>query len=296
MLKRKLVFCITMSAFSLSFNACASIIGGMLSDAMDAASDDDDDHTITVTIGDEDDEELDDGDLGWDNEEDARECERRHNPDDDVRIEGNLGKVFSSTEDSTSEIRLKIPLSLEFAGGSGIVYNKDLFGYNHFTMTIAPFFKSGLYLSTGLAQSPVQKTGHLASSLKNNVYMFNIGVGYRFYTTPSHTFLGNYLAIGANYTLMAWRYKNSIYVETYDDDGVLLEKDEVFADALDGLELYCATGINLIQTKHFKIGGTITPGVILWYGTTMEGFTNDVFKPFGYLKFGINIQMNSEPK
>jgi hypothetical protein len=125
-------------------------------------------------------------------------------------------------------------------------------------MTIAPSFNSGLYLSTGLAQSPVQKTNHLASSLKNNVYLFNLGLGFRFYTTPNHPFLGHYFAIGGNYTLIAWQYKNSIYVNTLDEDGEFIEQHKVTADALSGLDLYCATGINLIQTKHLKIGGSVT--------------------------------------
>jgi hypothetical protein len=112
MLKQKLVLYITLFAFSLSFSACASIIGGMLSDAMDAASDDDDDHTVTV-IDDDDDEEWDDDDPGWDNEEDARECERRHNPDNDLHIADIFGEVFSINADSTSEKRPFIPLSLE---------------------------------------------------------------------------------------------------------------------------------------------------------------------------------------
>ena len=120
--------------------------------------------------------------------------------------------------------------------------------------------------------------------------MLNIGFERKYYTTSSHTFLGNYFSFGAKAQWMFWEYKNPLEIEEYDEDGNFIERVTVSNDILFGLDLNVTAGLNFMQFEKFKIGAEVTPGVIIWWITTFEGFDNDVFSPMVYLKANFTLQ------
>ncbi|MDD5765128.1 MAG: hypothetical protein PHW79_02580 [Candidatus Marinimicrobia bacterium] len=274
MIKRQLMLILALLVFSTFFFSCWSGSGaGLLSDVIGEASDDEDDDDRTVTV-------IDDGD-----EVDFGDCDQDNGID--------LFDIFSTSDNEPDTVVRKSRWNwIGFSTGSGVVSSSDLYSFNHFNFYLNSRNRLKNYFSIGLGISPIQKTSYLSNSLSDAVMLYNIGVGHRIYTTPRHTLLGHYIVFGANYNIMAWDYKNAVSIERYDEDGTLVSSDEIKSDALEGIEIYFGSGLNLLQTKKVIVGGTITPGAIFWYWNTLQGFENDVFKPFYYVKFGINIQLN----
>ena len=129
--------------------------------------------------------------------------------------------------------------------------------------------------------APVQETSSLSEALDGGVVLLGLKLDFNFYTTPSHTFIGQYFIFGIGYTYMQWHYANE----------VVMDYDIIENDALDGLELYTGAGIHLIQTRFLNLGAELTPGVIFWLGRTAEGFDNDVFKPFWYIRLDFKLSI-----
>ncbi len=185
--------------------------------------------------------------------------------------------------------------------GTGILKANDYYG-----LTSGSFFLNGfdepqksLMLKVGFDYSPLQNTdGAIADtsivdfskSLSGGIFMLNIGFERKYYTTSSHTFLGNYFSFGAKAQWMFLEYKNPLEIEEYDEDGNFIERVTVSNDILFGLDLNVTAGLNFMQFEKFKIGAEVTPGVIIWWITTFEGFDNDVFSPMVYLKANFTLQ------
>jgi hypothetical protein len=245
--------------FSIYFQSCSSFTGvrrGKLSDAMDKASDE---HEGDRTV----DTDFEPGDYYYEYEE------------------------TTGTEETTDDFEAKIDSSIEkmgltysFMGGPGLIKGDDFFGLNHFNASIGTYLGEyhRLELFAGFAWAPVQKTSKLNKSLESGVLMLNAGINYKLFLTPKHTFLGQYVMLGAAYNKMFWSYKNSLQDEYGDIIG---------ADGLDGIEIFTGIGLHLIQTKIFQIGGEIVPGIVIWGWLTDEGFDNDVFSPFWEIKFRV---------
>ena len=88
--------------------------------------------------------------------------------------------------------------------------------------------------------------------------------------------------LGCALDYMYWEYKNAL-VDQYDD--------VIKSDCLGGVELYTGIVFNLINPYKVKLGIGISPGAILWEGTTSEGFDNDLFDPFIYLKLKVILNL-----
>ena len=182
-------------------------------------------------------------------------------------------------------------------GGTGIQRSNDFFGLNHLSISTGGYCarQSLLQISAGIGWSPLQKTSKLNQSIKNGITLLNIGLEYKKFTTPHYTFLGQYFLFGMNYNVMYWRYKNPIKADVYDYWGNVLYTEYIRSDWLSGIELFTGIGFNIVQTHNTHLGFEITPGIILWGFHTYEGFDNDVFDPFLYVKFkllcsfGLNI-------
>jgi hypothetical protein len=169
------------------------------------------------------------------------------------------------------------PTWLSLAGGSGVVNSDAIYGLNHIEARLSGYLsqRTRIALIGGIDWSPVQTTSNLSRSLDGGILILNGRAQFNWYTTPQHTFLGQYFFLGGGYNYMMWQYRNSIRVAGR----------SVGSDALDGVEFFGGVGLNLIQTKHFQLGGEVTPGIMLWFPTTSEGFANDVFSAFPYTKF-----------
>jgi len=178
------------------------------------------------------------------------------------------------------------------AGGTGLVKNEDFYGFNHGNLAIGTFLEEKHYLelAVGFSWSPVQETSLLNESLDGGVNVFQIGVGYKYYLTPRHTFMGLYICGGLGYAYMRWSYKNPFQAMSYDEYGNELGYETISSDGLSGFEVYAGLGINILQTDGFQLGGEILPGAILWGGETSEGFDNDVFDNFTYSRLKIFLR------
>jgi hypothetical protein len=165
-----------------------------------------------------------------------------------------------------------------FRIGTGFLSCKEFYGLNHFSLLKGIYSSKkheALLFHFGLTQSPVQQT-----SLE-----LSIGAEQRKYLTPSYVFLGNYLHIGGNLDFMFWKYQNTVYVDEYDDYGNLSTK-RVNNDGLFGIDFFSGIGININQRNRKYFGLEITPGIQLWFPFTSQGFKNDYFSPYFYLKIG----------
>ena len=275
MLKKKYhkLFPLTILIILLSqffFSSCASTSGN-LSDAMDKASDDYEGERVVESYEEEEDEE--------------EEVYYEEDDEDD-----NVSGFVSSSDSGTSSLDLKFGISF----GSGLLSSNDYYGLNHANAILGDGEHSFFYFSGGFAWSPIQETSELSKSLDGSVKMLNVGIGYRGFTTPSYTFLGQYFAVGLNYNLLMWSYKNSIEKDVFDSYGNYTGTSTINGDILNGVELYGEIGLNLFQTDGLDLGMSISPGVILWMGATGEGFNNDVFDSFYYLKFKFNILLKNK--
>jgi len=146
----------------------------------------------------------------------------------------------------------------------------------------------------GCAWAPIQHTSVLKQSLDGGITLLNLGLIYRWFSTPEHTFLGQYFTLGLKYNYMIWSYKNPIWADTYDDWGNVTGTEKITYDRLSGFEFFSGIGFHILQVEEIQIGGEFSPGVIFWFGETSEGFENDVFSTFWYVKFKVlvNFRIN----
>ena len=110
--------------------------------------------------------------------------------------------------------------------------------------------------------------------------LLNLGLRYKYFTTPHHTLFGHYFILGLSYTHLSWSYENSIVV-----DGDLINND-----SLDGIELFGGMGVNLLQTDNLQLGLEAIPSMTLWLAKTSEGFDNDVFDNFYTIKIRLTLR------
>lgn len=194
--------------------------------------------------------------------------------------------THSSVYDSNVVIEDPKTPWLTIAGGTGVLKENDFYGLNHFNLALGTFIKGRHYveLAAGFSLAPVQETSLLSESLEDGVYLLQIGLGYKFYVTPKHTFMGFYLCAGLGYAYMRWSYKNPFEAMAYDEYGDELGMETISSDGVSGFEMYTGLGLNVIQTEGFQLGGEVLPGFIAWGGQTSEGFDNDVFDTFYYTK------------
>ena len=186
-------------------------------------------------------------------------------------------------EGEYSEVLNGFWLNTKFS--TGLVKSEHFYGFHQFNLGIGGYIKEKNWLSffVGYAHSPVQETSKLHKSIDGGVHILNAGFEWKYFTTPKYTFLGNYLLLGSALDYMCWEYKNAL-VDQY---GYIIE-----SDCLGGFELYTGIGFNLINPYKVKLGIEISPGVIFWGGNTSEGFDNDLFDPFLYLKLKVILNFS----
>jgi len=254
--------------------------GGKLSDAMEASSDDHEGERKVDTRHDPDEEDDDEdyviGIAG----------------DPDAYIETDSAHAEPPPEQSIDIIEGRNNAWLTIAGGTGVMREEDFYGWNHFNLALGGFIAERHYLeiNAGISGAPIQETSLLSESLDNGVFLLKLGAGYKFYTTPPHTFMGLYLCGGLGYAYMRWSYKNPFEAMAYDEYGNELGMETISSDGVSGFEMYIGAGLNVVQTEGFQLGGEVLPGFIAWGGETSEGFDNDVFNTFYYTKLKVFIR------
>ncbi len=198
---------------------------------------------------------------------------------EDQKQEDELG--FQYTEASDKDVFFSLN------GGTGIISGEEFYELKHFSFSFGKYSTENqrweLFGEIGWA--PVQETSDLDKSIEDGIVLFTGGLNYKYFTTPRYTFLGQYFLLGIALNEMFWQYENPIIVE---DD------ERIHSDHITGLELTAGVGVHIAQTKHFQIGAEVLPNIILWSFYTNEGFTNDVFGPFGSVKFRVTFTFMTE--
>ena len=171
--------------------------------------------------------------------------------------------------------------------GTGIFEGHDFYRLNHADLSFGFFFKEKRRWEAfvGLGQLLVDETAELDSSI-DDVWLSSIGLRYKHYTTPDHTFLGHYFTLGLSYDYLHWSYEN----------GILVDDRTVSGDGLYGYEFFGGMGFNLAQFDHYQLGVELLPSVVLWQAYTDEGFDNDVFGTLLMLKLRFTTSYLIKPK
>jgi hypothetical protein len=210
----------------------------------------------------------------------------------DAYVETDSAYYEPPPEQSVDIIEGKKNTWLTIGAGTGVLREEDLYGLNHFNLALGTFIEKKHYLEllAGLSGAPIQETSLLSESLDNGVVVFQLGLGYKYFFTPPHTFLGIYFCAGLGYAYMRWSYKNPFQAMAYDEYGDELGMETISSDGVSGFEMYTGLGLNVVQTEKFQLGGEVLPGFIAWGGETSEGFDNDVFDTFYYTKLKIFIR------
>lgn len=167
-------------------------------------------------------------------------------------------------------------------GGTGFIGGEDFYGTKHFSVSIGDYVSEyqRFELFGQVLWAPVKETSELDQSIEDGIFMIGAGINYKWFTTPRHTFLGQYFILGAAVNEMFWSYENTIMVE----DG-----EEIGSDHITGLELTAGLGVHLVQTQDVQIGVEVLPNIMFWGFTTSEGFSNDVFSHFTGVKFRVTV-------
>jgi len=252
---------------------------GSLSDAMEKASDESEDREVET-------EPDPEPEYYYEDDDDAYIVQSFSDDSSDQEYEQLQPEVIDTDLES-------IPAWFSVRGGTGAIKGKDYFGLNHFNLAVGAFPEPQhrIEVNAGFAWAPIQQTSVLKQSLDGGVTLLNLGLNYKWFTTPEHTFLGQYFSFGFKYNYMFWSYKNPILADYYDDWGNYDGTEEISNDGLSGFEFYTGIGFHVLQVKGFQIGTEFSPGVIFWVWETTEGFENDVFSTFWYVKFKVLVNL-----
>ena len=143
-----------------------------------------------------------------------------------------------------------------------------------------------LQLTFGLGTSRVKPSSQYYRSLKDDLLFLSVGLDLKTYLFKK-LFFGQYVLLGAKQTFMFWRYRNSVFVNIYDDNGNVTGKETMYSDSIGGVDVYLGLGFHLYSFRNVAIDFEFSPGTMIWSTETHKGFTNDVFNDIFYLKYNI---------
>ena len=260
-----------------SLVGCATSGGkrrGSLREGVEKASDDHDGDRRVHTSYDWDNDDEDDDDTGFffndDDDDDDDDISYNRGDDEEVTF------FDKDVKDKSSYFELK--------AGTGLLANKHFYAINGVTAErgwkISDDTKFGFFL--GVEHAPVKQTDEFNSSLRDGTTIGSFGFSYKHLTSPHYTLLGNYLSFGMSMDIMGWSYKNPL--TAWDDYG---NEELIYNDMLKGYEIFVGTGLNLFNPNKVKLGTEVSAGIIFWDWRTLEGFDNDLFNPFLYVKFRV---------
>lgn len=115
----------------------------------------------------------------------------------------------------------------------------------------------------------------------DNSTTLDLGVNYRRYFTPAHTFLRPYAAAGVYAQMLSWEYRNAINI-----GGDIIERD-----AVGGGGIYGGAGLLMNVSQHFQLFGEARVGETMLDGGTSEGLRNNVLDNYGYYSFKAGVSV-----
>ncbi len=215
---KSFIHCFCVSALLLTtpglfFSGCATDgrHHGKLSDAIEAASDENDgdrevDNTHTHPIDDN-------------NYEQER-----------IRVQETSphGVAGTAREDSTTRAK-SLPLIIGARVDQGLAGGEEFSGFNRFTIGVGARMSPRMvgFFHVGLGFLEMEKNSELRLSIDPDPVYLHVGAQVQYFFTPEHTLMGLYAHGGIDIGYMNWGYKNDIQV-----DG-----DVISGDGLKGMDI-----------------------------------------------------------
>jgi len=95
----------------------------------------------------------------------------------------------------------------------GLLQNKDFYGVSGMSLALWRHHKKErvrIDIHGSIHTAPIQKTRSLSEALDGGALLLGLKSDINVYTTPPHTFIGQYFIFGIGYTYMQWRYANYV--------------------------------------------------------------------------------------
>ena len=175
-----------------------------------------------------------------------------------------------------------------FQLGGGSLTDDTYDGFGVFTLQGSVIdTKERLRLDIGLSVMPLlTEASPGVPGLKDEGEVgFSLALRYHF--TPPHRFLGIYGVGGIRSGWLFFDYENAIQVGKKRQT-VMIESDDLVFHSL-----FLGVGVNLVQTRHMRIGSNLVFGWKFYGNTTSEGFDNDLFDDQGFVQLVADFTFGS---
>ena len=133
-------------------------------------------------------------------------------------------------------------------------------------------------LSVGYTATPLQQSSSLRETINSSPGMFSIAVAARAFLSPQDRSVRYHLLFGMGVDFLLWTYNTPI--NTANDEGSV---DYVSDDSLPGLDFHLGLGFTMFRESGMVVTAEVTPGLKLWFDTTRNGFSNDLFSSYGFM-------------
>ena len=140
-----------------------------------------------------------------------------------------------------------------------------------------------IQVTGGIHLAKLRPGSALRSSIDGDGTVADLGVEYRYFTTPQNSSIANYLFGGVCVALLGWKYRNAITASGESGE------EQISRDMVTGADLHVGTGFMVTPARGLRIAAEVIPGVMLWGEKTNEGFENDVFKAYVYLGVRLTV-------
>lgn len=146
----------------------------------------------------------------------------------------------------------------------------------------------GLFFDAGLNWSEIKEEETIYKQLNGGLLGFYAGVDLRKNFTDMNKKIYFDLLLEANLSIHPWNYNNSISSVVYDEYGNSRE-DSITFDSITAFSMGIGPGICLWNKKDLGLFIDPTVGFNLFFPYTSQGFDNDVFKSYIYLKLVFKV-------
>lgn len=151
-----------------------------------------------------------------------------------------------------------------------------------------------LRLSLGFDGLPLDRDDRTFESVQDNVRAISIGVDHRRWRLNARGAPALGTLLGAEYTVLFWRYRHPVLADGWDDEGHYLGQTIVGGDLIEGLDLHGGLCLRLLRAPRFEVGLEALAGLKLWWFETYEGFDNDWFGPTPWAQLRLSVALRIE--
>ena len=204
----------------------------------------------------------------------------------------NLDSIQLAEQQTETESDPSISFGINAA--ERFLSSNDFTGMSTFGLNVSMGLEEDVAAEFGAEMSfaPLKRNGKLSHSIDDGVLILGLNFQILFPSTPRYTVIGQYFFLGAGTNTMLWTYKNTITAPVYTSGGAVSGQETITSDMMNGIDLFTGIGFDLSQTFPVHLIVEVRPGVIIWTGTTAEGFENDIFANTAYLQFRMKLSLS----